>query len=187
MQSHGGVMKLSVLLLVIFLSSCSNLTKKDCSTLNWHKQGINDGKLGMRKSLFVQHAAKCLERPNREEYLKGRKKGLKTFCSEPGLYERGYSGGIYLGECGSLNSRLKDAYDLGRETYREAEEIKEFQFRISELEEKLKFVVASTEYDERSVIMDDISILRSQIAEDFERIKALRMKALSRKYIVKSK
>lgn len=176
--------KLGIISILLFVS-CSNLSKKDCSELNWYELGKSDGTQGKRKSVYVQHAAKCLATPDRATYMKGRNEGLKSFCSPQGLYERGHSGGLYLGECPKFTEDLKEAYELGRDTYRESEEIKEFQFRIEELENKLKFEVAADDYDERSVIMDDIKILKKQIKDDYEHIKKLRIKAYKRKYVVK--
>jgi hypothetical protein len=170
---------------LLLLVSCSTLTKKDCSTLNWEKIGEDDGAMGLRKSVYVQHAVKCHKKPDRSAYMKGREAGLKRFCTPQGLYQRGHSGGLYLGECAEFTTLLKDAFQLGRDTYREEEEIKEFKFKIEELENKLKFDVAADDYDERSVIMDDIKILKSQIKDDYEHIKKLRIKAYKRKYIVK--
>jgi len=182
MEDYVKYFFLPVFLLVV---SCSGVSKRDCSKLDWFAQGKSDGELGHRKSLYVQHAAKCLKSPDRPSYLKGREQGLKLFCTDKGLYNRGLDGGVYLGECSKLSQKLKDAYELGRDTYREQEEIKEFQYKITELKDKQKFSTAVDDYDERSVINDDIRIFEVRIKENYSRIKELRIKAYKRKYVVK--
>ncbi|EQC52340.1 DUF2799 domain-containing protein [Bacteriovorax sp. DB6_IX] len=178
-------MKKSLFIVGLLVVSCSTLKKRDCSSLDWFEQGRIDGSQGHRKSFFMQHAAKCHKKPDRTKYLAGREQGLKQFCTETGLYRRGYEGGLYLGECAKLSTSLRAAYELGRDTYRESEEIKEFQNKIVELEDKLKFELEPDEIDERKVVQDDIKLLQYRIKENFERIKALRIKAYQRNYIVK--
>lgn len=172
------------LFLVFFLiMGCSGLDKKDCSTLDWFKQGEIDGMVGKRKSYFVQHSLTCIAKPNKKEYIKGRAKGLVQFCTLLGGFKDGLKGQIYIGQC--KNSTKRSLFFKGRAKGKEIYSQKE---KVSELKEKLKdterdFKHNFNDSSEMSQFNNDLIILKGEIKLESKFLNELQLKAAKKGYL----
>ena len=122
---------------LLYMNSCSQLQKKDCSEIDWFALGKSDGEVGQRSTMFLQHSLKCAKLPESSTYRRGRNEGLKQFCTLAGGIDYGLTGALYIGQCdkfpeNSLKS-FKLGLDKGRRVYRQNE-------LISELDQNLKDV-----------------------------------------------
>ncbi len=173
------------LLMILLVHSCSSVSKKDCSSLNWYDQGVKDGEEGRRSTYFLQHALKCTEAPDNKEYVSGRNEGLNLFCTRYGGFNEGRRGATYLGQCSSFKDedRFKVAHQLGLDVFRQREENLETEKDIKELERKIssEFHVA----DELNNLRFDKSILEKDLLRGEDFYNKLMEKAKSRKYLVK--
>ena len=176
---------LSIFLTLLLLSSCSSVSKKDCSHLDWHEQGIKDGEEGRRSTYFLQHALKCIESPDNDQYVSGRNEGLKFFCTRYGGFQEGLKGMSYLGQCGAFKTedKFKVAHQLGLDTYRLGEENLTKEREIKELERKISSEFHKT--DDLNDLKFDKSILEKDLARGKGFYKELMDKAKSRKYLVR--
>lgn len=68
---------MKIILLFIFcfgLISCSSISEKDCSTMNWYKRGQEDAKKGLEPSQYGKHKESCLRfgiEFDKDEYIDG--------------------------------------------------------------------------------------------------------------------
>lgn len=172
---------------ISLLSSCSSIEKKDCSTLNWHDQGMKDGEEGRRSTYFLQHALKCTTKPDEKMYTKGRLEGLRVFCSSYGGFKDGLAGHAYLGQCSSFKSedKFKTAHRLGMDAFRQNEENLDNKEKISELERKI--VSEFHNLEELRDLRFDKSILEKGLLRGVDFYNDILDKARSRKYFKKPK
>lgn len=176
---------LSLFFTALVLSSCSSVSKQDCSQLDWREQGIKDGEEGRRSTYFLQHALKCIESPDNIQYVSGRNEGLKLFCTRYGGFQEGLRGMTYLGQCGAFKSeaKFKVAHELGLDAYRQGEENLEKERKIKELERKISSEFHSG--DDLNDLKFDKSILEKDLARGKLFYKELMDKAKSRRYLLR--
>ena len=104
-----GVQMLSRLLVVLYallLTACATVSPaeraKSCSTTDWTRYGINDGKLGVpasaRNGLF-ENCAEVGQPVDLAAYQAGRDKGLNDYCTAENGYRVGYEGRRYAKVC----------------------------------------------------------------------------------------
>ena len=142
-----------LLSILLILTSCSQLEKKDCSQIDWYELGKKDGVKGRRSTMFIQHSLKCSELPKSSQYKAGRKEGLKSFCTLEGGVDYGLSGALYIGQCSDFGNNaiatFKSGLKKGREIYRQNE-------LISELDQRLKDVKfdLSTSFHEKDEVRE---------------------------------
>jgi len=103
--------------LTLALSGCATYSTDECSSGDWSKIGLQDGRDGRTEDRFNQHGKACsLDRTeeSRALYLAGRQKGLAIYCTEVRGYREAALGQKYYGVCppetASLFSR---GYRLG--------------------------------------------------------------------------
>ncbi len=126
---------------VIFFSNCSQLEKKDCAQIDWYELGKRDGAKGSRSTLFLQHSLKCKKLPKSSEYHRGRKVGLRDFCTLESGIDYGLTGALYIGQCDDFSSTqiksFKTGLTKGRDVYRQTELISELTQNLKDIEYEL--------------------------------------------------
>lgn len=127
--------------LLPFIWGCSQLSKKDCSNIDWFELGKKDGRQGSRSTLFLQHSLKCTKLPKSEEYHRGRKEGLIDFCTLEGGIDYGLTGALYIGQCSDFSrmkvKSFKTGLEKGREIYRQTELISELNQSLQDVQYEL--------------------------------------------------
>ena len=95
-----------VLLLFFSFSSCNQLEKKYCLSLNFYKLGFEEAKKGLPEKAFEKAKKRCEKYKikngivlDEKEYKRGREKGLKQFCIYDIGYDFGLKGKKYLQVC----------------------------------------------------------------------------------------
>lgn len=123
-------MKISLLLAILFLSSCSTLNKEDCSKTNWANKGELDGSAGRSRRELVKYVEQCQEHGvavDKAGYLRGHSEGLQQYCTYKNGLDTGLTGEEALVDCNKIDPAYKQGHIEG---YR--------QFKIVEHRKKLE-------------------------------------------------
>lgn len=79
----------------LIVSSCTTLSPEECLNMNWYEQGVKDGAKGHQAVWIEKHKQACKSSsviPDRAQWLKGRQKGLKSYCTARNAYWIGRKG-----------------------------------------------------------------------------------------------
>jgi len=90
-------------------TSCSSLSKDECSLGDWNAIGFADGATGQNSSRIADHRKACAEygiNPDLNLYLAGRERGLDQYCTPSNGYQVGLRGNSYGGVCHERNESL---------------------------------------------------------------------------------
>ncbi len=123
-----SLVKLLVPVMLLTMSGCASLSKKECMAADWEDVGIRDGANGRPEEYLIQHSTACARvgvAPDRERWLRGREKGLDRFCVPHRAFQAGeYGGGFDAGICRNYDQdRLVFAYEAGRDIYQRTSEL----------------------------------------------------------------
>lgn len=116
-------------LILSILSGCTTtktLTQADCTTADWQKIGVEDGKRGANSQVILRHTKTCqsLATPSRELWEKGRQEGLKSYCTTKNAYDIGRMGYTLSAVCDDANlAELHHANMMGLQQYEMSQRI----------------------------------------------------------------
>lgn len=109
------------LLLSASLVGCTMITKKDCEQGDWEQIGLKAGKRGESKEHYAKVEIKCSQYgilSNKDQYNKGRRAGLKLFCTYESGRQFGYMNNAYSAACPEkLERDFLRGYNLGKSEY----------------------------------------------------------------------
>ncbi|WP_415892971.1 DUF2799 domain-containing protein [Neptuniibacter sp. PT8_73] len=138
--------------LLLVLSGCASLSQEECLTGDWQGIGYRDGLQGKTEAYLAEHQSACSEylvSLNIDDYLRGRKEGLKSYCQPDNGYRLGRQGAEYAYVCpAELDTAFVVKYQQGRETYQQEKAVKtlEAEIRKNKAEQtKLKDKIIKTE------------------------------------------
>lgn len=83
------------ILLTLILFSCSTLKDEECSSRNWHKQGLSDGERGYSAEMYLTYKKVCDQKEDpqsKEDYLNGYTQGAIKYCT--------FDKGVLVGQSG---------------------------------------------------------------------------------------
>jgi hypothetical protein len=105
------------LLILLTLSGCSTLSKKECLQGDWYGIGLNDGINGYGQERMDEHRESCAEHGQSVDhaaYQRGRSEGLKQFCTQANGYQQGSNGREYNDVCPTaLKMEFLEGYHSG--------------------------------------------------------------------------
>lgn len=140
----GGILRAATLFVCLILVSCASvMDENQCRTADWYQLGVQDGAVGGSHQLYTKKASACIEhgvQANLGEYRKGKKEGLRRYCTyESGLKSGEAGRADFSAEClgNSKNSFLK-GFELGRKRYEVAKKAREAKRRKQAQERKRK-------------------------------------------------
>ncbi|WP_415889787.1 DUF2799 domain-containing protein [Neptuniibacter sp. SY11_33] len=158
--------------LFLVLSGCASLSQEECLTGDWQGIGYRDGLQGKTEAYLAEHQSACAEYQvslNLEDYLRGRKEGLKNYCQPDNGYRLGRQGAEYAYVCpAELDMAFVAKYQQGREIYQQEKAVKtlETEIRKNKAEQtNLKDQIVKTETklvadgksrSERQYLLDDL-------------------------------
>ncbi|GGY43165.1 DUF2799 domain-containing protein [Parvularcula lutaonensis] len=93
-----------LLMAAAVLASCATFSEEECQYSDWELVGQNDGANGSSSGAFQRYVKECGRygiRPDSVAYERGRKEGLKTYCTPQGVYEAGMRGRGSAAVCGN--------------------------------------------------------------------------------------
>lgn len=108
--------------LILALSGCATYSTDECSSGDWNKIGLQDGRDGRTENRFTQHGKACsLDRSeeSRARYMAGRQKGLAIYCTAVRGYREAALGQKYYGVCPPETARLFTVgYQIGNRIHK---------------------------------------------------------------------
>lgn len=126
------------LLLVCFLASCTTMTKDDCSNANWKKYGYQSAMQGEDIKHLQNLNLQCSDygiKANKKLYNKGRKLGLKKYCTYKNGEKLGRNQHAYKNICPkNLEKAFLKGYSIGELHYK----LEQKEEEILHLKNKLK-------------------------------------------------
>jgi hypothetical protein len=133
----------TVLAYATLLQGCASISKSECLSANWEDVGVRDGANGRGEEYLIQHSKACAEvsvTPDREQWLRGRDRGLERFCVPGRAFDIGeYGGSFDVGICrGFDEDRLVHAYERGRDVYRLAQDVSSLDNEVRSLRSTLE-------------------------------------------------
>lgn len=122
------------------LAGCATLNESQCRSGNWHDIGLRDGAAGRSADFIIQHAKACNRHgiaPKASPWRKGRKAGLKHYCTPANAYEIGQKGRPLNPVCTADLDALQTANARGRSWHRISQEIRQVKSEISDINAEL--------------------------------------------------
>jgi hypothetical protein len=110
---------LTIFTFLILIQGCSNLSKKECSSIDWQEKGKWAAQMGVTEPKADHYQDQCTKHGiqiNKEDYIKGYNAGLKDYCTFKRGFDLGLAGKKEHESCIKLSETFKDAYETG---YRE--------------------------------------------------------------------
>lgn len=126
---------------MVLFSGCATMTKEECLVANWEAIGEADGTRGKLPDYIGKRSSNCVKNgiyPDQEKWQKGRKKGLKNYCTSRNLYRVGLEGGKFSPVCGFVSfknqKKLDNSFRRGKRIYTLNKSIKDAKKRIERYE-----------------------------------------------------
>lgn len=139
MRSFFGL--LVILSMGFVISSCSTISKEECTVGDWSGMGQRDASQGHKQDRFYTYVKECGEhgvRPDHNAYKSGYSEGLKTYCTAENGWRVGRNGGVNNGICPKEAARaFNRAYTKGREVYNLNQKIASVDQEIRDLDTKI--------------------------------------------------
>lgn len=127
---------------VLMLSGCATLSKDECRHGDWQSIGYRDGVSGHSASYISEHQKACARvdvSPDYQAWEKGRKQGLKEYCTESNAYQRGKQGLSFSHVCpADISDRLDQMHRKGKTLYDLRTQIKKDRKELDKYQEELK-------------------------------------------------
>ncbi len=151
-------------LFCLMMAGCASLSKQECQLGNWQAIGYTDGVSGYYSSRIQEHQRACARvdvSPNYKLWEKGRKEGLKEYCTKANAYRLGKQGTTMNDVCPdnialqleNINNKGKELYELRRQINRDKEKLEKYQDELEKLSngEMLHF---KSERDARNYLLE---------------------------------
>ncbi|MBM7073613.1 DUF2799 domain-containing protein [Shewanella sp. 202IG2-18] len=129
---------LSLSIICLILSGCQTISPEECKSADWYNRGINDGSDGLKRSILQSYTQECAEAGisvNSEEWRRGYKFGLQSYCTAENGYFVGSKGLSYNGVC--HNREFLENYKLGNKEYQLEQKRQSIRNEINQLQDKL--------------------------------------------------
>lgn len=111
---------LIILFSLIFINSCTSLSKEECASQDWFKLGKKNALNGNHEPNVQKYEKNCAEFKitiESEKYIQGFDHGLSEYCSDEKAYELGENGSTKHGMCEEKNDKFGKYYRKGYKKY----------------------------------------------------------------------
>ncbi len=132
---------LPLLAAALLLQGCETIEPERCATLDWGRQGLEDGRAGFAAKRLARHADACARAgvvPNAAAWEAGRVQGLRDYCQLPNALQQGQARHAYEGVC--PDPRFERLYTAAR--------------RLADARQKLDDLDEQITRQERSLLTD---------------------------------
>jgi valyl-tRNA synthetase len=148
-------------LLLLVLSGCASLSEEECLTGDWEGIGYRDGLQGELQSVLSKHQKACSEYQislNLDDYLQGRKQGLKAYCLPNNGFSVGLRGVEYSYVCPkALEKSFLIEYQRGRTVYLQEQRVDQLETEIASVKKQLKKLTKKIKTTERNLLKEGVS------------------------------
>ena len=128
---------LAVAALALLLQGCHTIEPERCASLDWGRQGLEDGRAGHAASRLSRHADACSRVgvvPVASAWESGRAKGLGEYCQLPNALRQGEARSDYEGVC--RDPRFEQLYTAARK-------LADARYRLDDLDNQIDRVESS--------------------------------------------
>ena len=157
--------------MVLLLSSCATLTRKQCLTIDWGQLGANEAAIGWPLSRLQQHRKACEKAdviPDAAAWTAGHAVGARYYCRPSNAFERGRALATYHGICTAREEEyFIPLYRLGREKGWLEQEVSSERNAISELVSDIESVQRKVSAGTRGKdeVAKDLKELKRRVAD----------------------
>jgi len=129
------------LLVFLVLAGCATLTKEECQSADWYQIGVTDGAEGYGAERLQSHRRACAKvgvSPDAEQWLAGRERGLRLYCTSSKAFEEGQNGRTIRGGCTPSETRaMMPAWEWGRMWWQLQQEIISINSEITTIDDDI--------------------------------------------------
>lgn len=157
--------------LLLSVTGCATLSREECLYGDWFGIGIRDGREGEEAKRFINHQDACYEygaRPDKQQYLAGRERGLQEYCQLDNAITTGLRGHRYQSVCPPPIHNVFLRYnDAAYQVYQQREELESLNSSLLGKENSLRDKKLSDK--DRHSIRDEIRNMdrkRQQLRDD---------------------
>jgi len=100
---------------VLLLSGCATIPPEQCASIDWRRQGLEDGRAGFGPARLARHREACAAVgvvPDTESWEAGRVVGNREYCPLPNAIQQGLARHAYEGVC--ADPRFGQLYSAAR-------------------------------------------------------------------------
>lgn len=119
------------------LAGCATLSESDCARGDWHRIGLDDGRLGYSAERLSHHDKACAKHGfgvDARAYHAGHATGLRQFCVPARAFSMGRKGETYQHQCPrDTEAAFMPAYHHGRDVYGVEQELERLKKELDEL------------------------------------------------------
>ena len=160
---------LAALCLGLVLAGCETMSPDECRTANWQDIGLRDGLAGKPFSMLDDRAKDCAKAGtsvDTPQYVRGRERGLQTFCRLENAVPLGLNGSSYAGVCPAyIDHEFRRRHQIAYAVYAGRNRVSELDSRGDRLERRLRDADKDEDKQLRAATKDDD---RKRIRKDFD-------------------
>ncbi len=154
-------------LAALFVSGCTTIPLEQCASIDWKRQGFEDGLAGFGPSRLARHREACSAVgvwPDGNAWEAGRAIGLEQYCLLPNALEQGLARHAYEGVC--ADPRFGQLYVAAR--------------RLGDARYQVTFVDGEIDWRERELLTSTklTDQRRAELAADVRRLERQRDRAM---------
>ncbi|MCV6614348.1 MAG: DUF2799 domain-containing protein [Cellvibrionaceae bacterium] len=189
--------RILLLAVVLLLSACSGLSKKECLSADWEALGFEDGVRGESLEKVSEYRQDCAEHgvsPDLKRYKYGREIGLEDFCKPQNGYQVGRRGHRYKGVCPqNLEIDFLGPYEDGRKVYQAERRLKEAEDELDRVDSRIDRLDRDIKKREKILLDDNVTAEQRRAAygdiesykDEQARLKAEQRRLIERRYEAK--
>jgi len=154
----------------LLVASCASLSQQECLQGDWYQIGLNDGIHGYSTARIDDHNKACSKvdvSVDPKAWEKGRRDGLKTYCTASSAYEVGRNG-RHIGKVCSSSQRknMQPAFNRGQQYYDITNRINDLDQRLREAQSKIAAALKAN----KGTATADVFFLQSDVFDLQSRI-----------------
>lgn len=173
-------MKISILILLAagLLAGCAPALVGDCTSTDWYALGFRDGQAGRTSARWDAYRSACADHDqtaDRESYLRGRREGLREYCTDANGFRIGRGRSSYAYVC---PPELETTFLAGRAR---GMELRGCQAEIYVLDEHINSLELALQSREDALRAPDTPppATRTRLQNEIADLEALRRRALT--------
>lgn len=152
----------------VVLGSCTTLSEDACRGGDWYSIGLTDGARGRLPDYLTNHAEACQKfgiAPDRATWERGRREGLKQYCTVENVYQQGRRNLSLAPVCPASQVEQLQAANFAGLSYRKIEREIEFAERkIFRLRQEAISLDPENTSGRADLLLDELR-LRNQILQ----------------------
>jgi len=149
------------------MSGCATIPSERCASIDWNRQGFEDGRAGFGPTRLARHRDACAAvgvQPDGAAWEAGRVAGVREYCVLPNALQQGLARHAYEGVC--ADARFAQLYEAAR--------------RLGDARYQVEFIDGEIDWRERALLTDRklTEQRRSELAAEVRSLERRRERAI---------